>query len=244
MGSALNETRQVYERLWHGAVPAFGRNDFEFDHHLLNKSQDLRRGLTLALRPCPKVQALIKAFLLELANAAPGQYFYRPEEFHVTVLAIIPGSESWQDKIHHLPAYQSIISGVLKKHSKFSIAFQGVTASRDAVMIQGFPGDDTLAQIRDELREALRQNKFDEQLDVRYKICTSHITAMRFCNANLEGTHLLTLLKANRTTDFGETCVANLELILGDWYASANTARTLQEYKLMAQGVYSKSNDD
>jgi 2'-5' RNA ligase len=234
MGGELSAARQVYERLWNQAVPAMGRNDVEFDRHLLNKAQDLRRGLTLALRPCPKVQALIKTFLLELADAASGQYFYRPEEFHVTVLSIIPGSESWQDKIQRLAAYQSIIDEVLKRHRKFSIAFQGVTASRGAVMIQGFPGDETLAQIRDELREALWKNKFGEQLDVRYKINTAHITVMRFCNANIDGNRLLVLLKANRTSDFGETQVANLELILGDWYASASTGRTLQKYKLAA----------
>jgi 2'-5' RNA ligase len=232
MGSALNETRQVYERLWNETIPTFGRNDFEFDQHLLNKPQDLRRGLTLALRPNRNVQDSLKEFLLELAAAAPGQYFYRPEEFHVTVLAIIPGSESWLDKMQHLAAYQSIIGEVLKPHRKFSIAFRGVTASRGAVMIQGFPADDTLAQMRDELREALRQNKFGGQLDVRYKINTAHVTVMRFCKVNLDGKRLLALLEANRTTDFGQTCVENLELILGDWYASADTAQTLQEYWL------------
>jgi 2'-5' RNA ligase len=234
MGSELNQVRQVYERLWNEAVPALERNDVELDRHLRDKPQDLRRGLTLALRPCSKVQDSIKTFLLELADAAPGQYFYRPEEFHVTVLAIIPGSESWQDKIQHLAAYQSIIDEVLKRHQKFSIAFQGVTASRGAIMIQGFPGDETLAQIRDELREAFWKNKFGEQLDVRYKINTTHITVMRFCNANLDGKHLLATLQANRTTDFGKTRVADLELILSDWYASATTARTLQKYKLAA----------
>jgi 2'-5' RNA ligase len=234
MGGELSAARQVYQRLWNEAVPAIGRNDVEPDGHLLNKTQDLRRGLTLALRPCSKVQASIKTFLHELTDAAPGQYFYRPEEFHVTILAIIPGSETWQDKIQHLAAYQSIIDEALKRHRKFSIAFQGVTASRGAVMVQGFPGDDTLAQIREELRQALWKNKFGEQLDVRYKINTSHITVMRFCNANVDGKHLLTTLQANRTTDFGETRVANLELILGDWYASASTTRTLQKYKLAA----------
>jgi 2'-5' RNA ligase len=234
MGSELNEPRQVYERLWNEAVTAFGRNDFEFDHHLRNKPQDLRRGLTLALRPTGNVQDSVKAFLLELADAAPGQYFYRPEEFHVTVLAIISGSLLWQEKIHHLVGYQSIICEVLEKHREFSITFRGVTASRGAVIVQGFPGNDTLARIRNDLREALRRNKFGDQLDFRYKINTAHVTLMRFCNMSLDGKRLLATLQANRATDFGETCVTNLELILSDWYASANTVRTLAVYQLMA----------
>jgi 2'-5' RNA ligase len=234
MGSGLSEIQQVYGRLWSEAVSAFERNDLEFDPHLLNKAQDLRRGLTLAFRPNRGVQDSINAFLHELADAAPGQYFYRPEEFHVTVLSIIPGSEFWQDKMQHLAACQSIIGGVLEKHRSFSIAFQGVTASPGAVMIQGFPGDDTLARIRDDLREALRRNNFADQLDVRYKINTAHVTVMRFCDDRADWKRLPALLKANRTTDFGETCVAALELIFGDWYASAQVARTIQEYPLPA----------
>jgi 2'-5' RNA ligase len=120
----------------------------------------------------------------------------------------------------------------LERHRKFSITFQGVTASRGGVMIQGFPDDNTLAAIREDLREALYQNQLGGQLDVRYKINTAHITVMRFCDAKLDGKNLLVLLKANRATNFGETHVENLELILGDWYASANTAQTLSEYKL------------
>ena len=162
----------------------------------------------------------------------PGQYFYRPEEFHVTVLSVIPGSELWQDRIHHLPDYQTIIEEVLKRHRTFSIAFRGVTASRAAVMIQGFPTDDTLTQIRDDLREILCLHQLDGQLDVRYKINSAHITVMRFCHAATDVKRLLDLLKDNRTTDFGETSVTNLELILGDWYASADTARTLSKYQL------------
>ena len=55
---------------------------------------------------------------------------------------------------------------------------------------------------------------------------------MRFCNASEDWKRLLALLQAGRDTDFGETRVENLELILGDWYASAKTARTLSDYQL------------
>lgn len=235
MGNGLNETRQVYESLWNEAASAFERNDPELDRHLPDKSRDLRRGLSLAFRPSPAVQALIVKFQNELKAVAPGQYYYLPEEFHVTVLSIIPGSESWRDKIQRLAAYQSIIREVLESHRKFSIVFQGATASRGAVMIQGFPKDETLAQIRDDLRETLRQNNFGDQLDVRYKISTAHVTVLRFCGAGTDCRRLLALLRANRTTDFGETLVADLELISGDWYASANTASTLQNYNLPDQ---------
>ncbi|MEJ0089172.1 MAG: 2'-5' RNA ligase family protein [Limisphaerales bacterium] len=232
MGNAVSDCRRIYGRLWDEAVSAFERSELDFDHHLRNKDKDLRRGLTLLFRPSSEVKAVIGKFLKQLADVAPQQYFYRPEEFHTTVLAIIPGSESWQEKFQHLPAYQAIIDNVLKKHRPFSIHFQGVTASRGGVMIQGFLGDDTLEKIRDDLREAMRQNNFGGQLDVRYKINAAHITVMRFREAEADWKRVLELLKVNRAANFGEARVENLELVLGDWYASANTARTIQKFSL------------
>ena len=232
MGSQLSAIRQVYDRLWEEAVQAFAREELEFDPHLPEKGRDLRRGLTLAFRPSRTVQASIDAFLDKLKEVGPSQYFYRPEEFHVTVLAIIPGSARWQDQIHHLPEYQACAKTVLSRQRSFSVEFRGVTASRGAVMIQGFPGDDTLSNIREELREELRRRKLGQLLDFRYKIISAHMTAMRFCDARADWQSLLALLEENRTTRFGETRVTSLELILGDWYASANTVRTIEKYSL------------
>ncbi len=99
-------------------------------------------------------------------------------------------------------------------------------------MIQGFPQDDTLARIRDDLRETLRRNDLGEQLDARYKISTAHVTVMRFCNASADWNRVLAWLQANRRRNFGETQVADIELILGDWYASTDTAHTIKTYNL------------
>jgi hypothetical protein len=45
---------------------------------------------------------------------------------------------------------------------------------------------------------------------------------------------LIAFLKDNRQTNFGECDVCKLELILGDWYASADKVKTLEEYPLRA----------
>ena len=234
MGDALNEPRRTYESLWCAAVTAFAQNQFQVDAHLQNKAADFRRGLTLILRPGPAVREAFTTFVDQLKLAAPGQYFYRPEEWHVTVLSIIPGSEHWQEKMPQLAAYQACVEEVMKGCQPFSIRFRGVTASPAAVMIQGIPPDDALAQIRDGLRASLQRAGFGDQLDVRYKINTAHVTVMRFSHGNTNGKNLLALLTANRTTDFGAVNVGGLELIFGDWYASAESSRTVQAYKLPA----------
>jgi 2'-5' RNA ligase len=223
---------QIYEQLWAEAASAFERGSPSLDTHLLDKSKDLRRSAGLAVRPPKAVQEKISSFLEQLATIAPGQYFYRPEEFHVTVLTIISGTEFWRKEIRQLAACRAVIHEVLSRQKSFTIRFRGVTASPGAVIIQGFPTDDTLEKIRAELREAFAQTGLGDRLDRRYKINSAHITATRFCRPQTDWKRLAALLSENRETDFGEMTADRIQLLWGDWYASAETTRTLQEYPL------------
>lgn len=232
MDDELTGADQIYERLWSAAAHAFESGRPGMDPHLPDKSGDQRRGITLLFRPGPAIQRSLKTFMGELAGVAPGQYFYKPEEWHVTVLAIVPGSNAWQDKMRHLPAFRSLIGKVLEKHRGFSVGFRGVTASANAVMIQGFPNDGTLGQIRDRLRSGFRDNQMGDELDRRYKILAAHMTVMRFCRPDTDWKRLKALLEANRTTPFGETRVHRLQLVSSDWYASAAHVQLLEEYPL------------
>ena len=228
----MNAVRQIYDRLWREAIPRFERGQPQTDPHLADRAGDGRRSVTLALRPEPAVQMAVNRFLRQLAVAAPDQYFYRPDELHVTVLAVIPGSEAWRKKIRDLAAIHAVIGKVLRRRRPFVISFRGVTASPDTVMIQGFPKSEALVEIRDELREVLRKNRLGGDLDRRYKINTAHITVMRFGTVRADWKAFVDLLKANRQTDFGDTRVRKLQLLWGDWYASAQSVRTIQEYPL------------
>ena len=193
---------------------------------------DLRRGVTLAFRPSAAELAEVKRFMERLVPLAPEQYFYQPEELHVTVLSIISGTELWRQEIRQLAACRAIINEVLSRQRSFQVCFRGVTASPGAVMIQGFPAGDALEQLRDELREAFARNGLGGRLDRRYKINSAHMTIMRFRQQAADWKSLVNVVAENRHTDFGGTQVNRIQLIWGDWYASADVARTLQEYSL------------
>lgn len=228
------DTLEIYETLWNDAVAALRRGEPELDVHLPEKAGDGRRGVTLALRPSPAVRDKVKGLVDRLAAFCPEQYFYRPEEFHVTVLSIISGTDDWREEIRRLAAYRAILRDVLGGQRPFRLAFRGVTASRSGVMTQGFPLDEGLAGIRDALRTAFAREGFAGILDHRYRIRAAHLTCMRFCRPGADWPGLASLLSENRRTDFGEMEVTDLELIWGDWYASANQVRTLAAYRLAA----------
>ena len=223
---------QIYEQLWRDAAAALERGEPQLDSHLPAKTNDRRRGVTLALRPAAAVLTQAKDFSDRLARDFPGQYYYRPEELHVTVLSIISGTEFWRKEIPQLVAYRAIIRDVLRRHGSFRLGFRGVTASPGAVMIQGFPLDDGLARIRDDLRQRFARAGFGSTLDRRYAISAAHITVLRFCRKDTDWPRLAARLEDSRSADFGEMRVQTLQLLWGDWYASANIERTLEEYPL------------
>ncbi len=222
----------MYEQLWAEALAAFARGHIQLDSHLSDKTADLRRGISIALRPTPAVLAQIKPFTDQLAAICPGQYFYRPEELHITVISFISGTVHWRSEMRHLAAYRTIARDVLRRQRPLTIQFRGVTASPAAVMIQGFVKHDALNQLRSDLREAFVKNGFPTTLDRRYKITTAHITVMRFQKPGADLKTLVPFLKAHRETDFGGMTATRLQLVWGDWYASHNIVRTLEKYHL------------
>lgn len=222
---------EIYEKLWNEAVAAFERGEVRIDPRLSDKAKDLRRGVTLVLRPSAAVREAVASFIGRLREICPEQYFYRPEEVHVTVLSIISGTELWQREIERMGECQRIIGNALKRGRAFQIKFQGVTATADSVMVQGFPVDDGLNVIRDSIRKAFGRAGLSDMLDRRYRVIGAHMTIMRFKNACGDLKGLLAFLKDNREINFGVCDVKSMELILSDWYASAETVRMLEEYE-------------
>lgn len=223
---------EIYEKLWTEAVAAFERGEPKMSLHLPDKTGDSRRGVTLVFRLPATVRDPVMDYIGRLGTLYPAQYFYRPEELHVTALSIFTMTGLWEREMARFAECRHIIGEVLERQRRFGIEFRGVTASPDCVLIQGFPLDDGLATIRSELRDAFAGAGYGDMLDRRYKVTAAHITVMRFCRPGLDTNQLLAFLKASRDMNFGMCTIEKLQLIFGDWFASADKVKILEEYPL------------
>ncbi|WP_435247050.1 alpha/beta hydrolase family protein [Vibrio sp. nBUS_14] len=77
-------------------------------------------------------------------------------------------------------SYIDIFRSVLKNTGKIEIRYQGVSASPNCIVIQGFPISDTLERLRNELRTQLIEAGVRVTFDSRYKLVTAHSSIIRF----------------------------------------------------------------
>lgn len=228
-GSSSGET---YARLWAEATGHFQRGQVGIDSYLRDKNKDRRMGLSIIGRPGPAVGERFAAFLNQAKLVAPKQYFYRDSEFHLTVLSLFTATEAFERHWNNLVAYRAAVDQALIGGQAFTVHYRGITASKNAVMIQGFVQGPQLERLRASLRQALRVAGLGDGLDQRYAIETAHSTVIRFVSQPEELPQLLRLLGQNRTTDFGKTTFQSLQLVKNDWYMSEEKVEVLARYPL------------
>jgi 2'-5' RNA ligase len=114
--------------------------------------------------------------------------------------------------------YIEIIEKSLVDVNEIEIDYRGVTLSPSAVMIQGFPSDDTLNILRDKLRDNFKKSSLTQSIDSRYNITTAHSTVMRFQKKLENPTKLIEVIEKFRNHNFGKFTVEKIELVYNDWY--------------------------
>lgn len=221
-----------YDAIWAGAQAAFAAGEPDLDPHLPHKAGDRRRSATLLIRPSAAVAAAVADVVAELHSRERGQYIYRPDELHVTVLSLWTGTDQPEPYFAQLPAYRAAIEQALVGVCPFVIDFDGLTASPAAVLVQGFPQGPALNGLRERLRDAIGAAGLGHTLDGRYRISAAHMTAMRFCRPPHDLARLAATLRTLRRHPFGSTTVGELHLVENDWYMSHDRVRVLQRYPI------------
>ncbi|PWB28210.1 2'-5' RNA ligase family protein [Flavobacterium sp. HTF] len=220
-----------YDQLYKKSSGAILAGNYTIDSDIKNES-DARFGITLLIRPSEEIKANIALFLEELKEADPTQYYYPDSDIHITVMSIISCSEEFSlDQISPNDYIETICKSMVDIDS-IRIQFRGVTASPSAIMIQGFPTDETLNDFRNKLRENFKNSALQQSIDSRYTISAAHSTVMRFQEKPENPEKLMQITEKFRDYDFGELVVKKMELVYNDWYQRKSNTKILGEFGL------------
>lgn len=222
---------QHYDQLYKKSSEVILAGNYKLDLQINNES-DSRFGITFLIRPSEIIKANIQSFLDELKAIEPNQYYYPDSDIHITLMSIISCYDGFSLAAINVHEYIDLIQQSLVTLDKIKIEFRGVTASPSAIMIQGFPTDESLNNFRDKLREDFKKSSLQQSIDSRYAISTAHSTVLRF-QEKLENTQkLMQIVEKYRDYDFGEFQVENLELVYNDWYQREKNTIHLAEFRI------------
>lgn len=224
-----------YDALWAESAPAVRAGRITRDSLAHDKDRDARRGVTLLVRPSADVANRIDALLARLRMLEPEQYFQPRADLHQTVLSLFSATPDFCPYLAHLPAYRAAVEEATAAIPPFEIDIRGVTLSTGAVLAQGFPREDALDRLRDRLRAAMTSRGLGGTLDRRYRLTTAHMTLVRFAAPLRDPARFVDAVAAERDTPLGTTRVFRLELVLGDWYQSADREQAIAAYDLDPQ---------
>ncbi|WP_234573260.1 2'-5' RNA ligase family protein [Rhodohalobacter sp. 614A] len=220
-----------YDRMWDEASGKFKTKQFETDP-MIDSSDDDRYGITLLARPSEQVKQNISEMLNEIKSVAPLQYYYPLSDLHFTVLSVISCYSGFSLTDIQSSRYINLIELVTTSFSPFRIRFQGITASPSCIIVQGFPEDDSLNELRTKLREQFRTSDLQNSIDHRYLLKTAHLTCVRFREVPENPEKVFSSVSQFRNRDFGISKIDRLELVGNDWYQRKEKTTLLDTFHL------------
>ncbi|RUT69942.1 mutarotase [Flavobacterium cupreum] len=220
-----------YNQLYKKSSEAIRSGNYILDPQL-NSETDSRFGITVLIRPNETVKTNIQLFLAALKEVEPAQYYYPDSDIHITVMSIISCSEEFRLDQISPNDYIGVICKSLVDLDGITIKFKGVTASPSALMIQGFPTDESLNNLREKLRDDFKNSDLQQTIDSRYTISTAHATVMRFQEELQHPEELMQIVEKFRDFDFGEFTGENLELVYNDWYQRERNTIHLADFRI------------
>lgn len=224
----------IYKQMWQRFTDAMVQDTYQCDPYLSGQT-DTRRGMTALAyiaKNSPELAQRIDEFLEHLRQYEPAQYYYPQHDLHVTLLSVIscvPGL--CLQEINSEP-YKQVFHQALDELGPIQIQFNGVTASPDGIVIQGYPVGDQLSVLRQRLRECIQSSGLRNSTDARYKLVTAHSTVMRFRQPLRDPRCLQAVCEQYRDFEFGTMNLTQCELVFNDWYQSRSETHSLTRHRL------------
>jgi 2'-5' RNA ligase len=222
----------IYDGMWAEFRLAARNGTFELDSNILNPN-DTRRGITALAYLDNNSAGLcndITTFMADVKAIAPYQYFYPKSDIHLTLLSVISCVEDFKLSTINKDEYVTIFQEVMQNSAPIEVHFKGITASPSCLVIQGFPLNEQLNEIRDQLRTKFKDSGLRVSIDSRYKQTTAHLSIVRFQHQIQNSELLLSLCQRYRQHDFGSVRFNQSELVFNNWYQNLSETQSLSTY--------------
>ncbi|WP_103665124.1 2'-5' RNA ligase family protein [Gracilimonas amylolytica] len=224
------DLKEHYNRSWVDSINKIESGGIKPDYRI-DEPEDDRYGLTLIVRPSLEIRKAVNQVFQQIRIKTPDQYYYPVSDLHLTLLTIVSCQSGFDPEQIRMDEYVSILKPILENTDPFQIEFKGITASTEAIMVCGYPEEDSLNTLRNKIRKAFKGSDLFQTIDKRYTIQTAHMTAMRFSKPVDQLTKFVEQLNSIKHMPFGSDTTQECHLVTNDWYQRADTRRTIETFR-------------
>jgi 2'-5' RNA ligase len=215
---------------------AAGKWNLVDENILLHPEQDTFRGLNLVVYLPEEINKLIDSVLTpQLKDGVGNAGWVVPDKGrHVTILDILPHNSGIgiSDLTIQSGEYKEAINRALQKLKiPVLISFEGVFASPDGITIQGFPLNDGLFELREELRKQINSLGLVNLEEKKYQIETAHVALIKFISP-MDGQKLIEVVDKLRDLPLGEFQVNEIVLNISPRYDKSQTVQVIEKFSL------------
>ncbi|WP_155949270.1 hypothetical protein [Gayadomonas joobiniege] len=217
--------KTIYDKMWQSFKLASQNNQIELDPYLLHEKRDTRRGITALAylqQINPSLLTEISRFQNEIQALEPKQYYQPLEDLHLTIFTLLSCRENFRLEDLDITTLCEAFYAALAQSSAIKIQFQGVSASSQCIILQGFPMDDALDELRQALRFQFSRAKLTVPVSQRYWPGTAHTSLIRFRVPVNDPQHIYALCKKYRDHHFGTIVLNDIQLVFNNWYHSVS----------------------
>lgn len=212
------------------------KGEVKVEKALINKKLDKATGLNLIVKlPRKNVLDIQNKVYKPLKDVIPGQYYYPLSDLHITFLDILPHRDDFKISKQELNKYLSVLDDFFAKATCFEVEFIGVFAAKIGVGVMGFPVDNKLNVVRNQLRNRLVDAGLRNEEDRKYVLESAHIMCIRFIkkiSPNV-GKRLIDFVEKNRETQISRVKFSSVLFNISGRFDKKKKIKVIKEYMLV-----------
>ena len=229
--------KKVYDEIWENAQKHISAYDIVADGFWgpQNKKEHII-ALNAIIAVDEKTQ--IKSALQQLQEIEPTQYYGNFSSLHTTITIfdlVRTLDENFRFDNEFIEKCRMVLRKALQETPSFMLYFQGLGATKGAVIAQGFGGTRVIG-MRNNIKKACEEEGIS--LNEKYQTSLTHSTLIRFTHSLENKAQFLDQIEQWRAIDLDRTPVTKILLVIHRWYISETGEKkigeeVLEEYPLI-----------
>ena len=151
--------------------------DGELVQELARRGSDLRHGVNLVCFPTKEIVEQIAAVQRELSEFEPGQYYYAPQDLHLTLVEVCH-SRSEEEATQIARAIRSLAPALLERQQAAAVDEAMIASDARGAAVNFLACDERLQRLRTTILEELGRGGVAAAS--RYPPRSAHVTFLRY----------------------------------------------------------------